>query len=81
MKKTPQKNQNKQIEKKTPHHIKKNVTTSGKKPKTKTIEIKNYSFKNREKASSFNINITSNIYMYVSTKKIVIWKFPFFYYR
>lgn len=39
-----------------------------KKPKTKTIEIKNYSFKNREKASSFNINNTSNIYMYGNTK-------------
>ena len=27
------------------------------------------SFKNREKASSFNINNTSNIYMYVNTNK------------
>ena len=62
-----EKKTNKKTPKKT-HHVKKSVTTSEKNPKTKTIKIKNYSFKNREKASSFNINNTSNVYMYVNTK-------------
>ena len=60
------KTKNKQIKK----NEKKNLTIKRKvsqllkkKPKTKTIKIKNYSFKNREKASSFNISITSNIYI------------------